>query len=133
METGIQFLVENTLKIAYSRPSFFQKIFNCHVVLSFVAHIKHIKAKALRTINILQYISDPSTGCNRKIHCLPPIASHIPAWLIPTPNTNLELTEFPKASTLPTVYQTPFSEIVNRIPEAILCFTDGSNQNGRID
>jgi len=42
------------------------------------------------------------------------------------------LTEFSKASTLPTVHQNHFSEIVNRTPEAVLCFTDGSNQNGRI-
>jgi len=69
---------------------------------------------------------------NFKFHCLPLIALHIPVWLMPTPNTNLELTEFPKASTLLTVYQTHFSEIVNRTPEAILCFTDRSNQNGRI-
>jgi len=35
--------------------------------------------------------------------------------------------------TLPTVYQTHFSQIVNRTPGAILCFIDGSNQNGRIE
>ena len=34
---------------------------------SWLTHIKHIKAKALRTINILKYISHPSTGYNRKI------------------------------------------------------------------
>jgi len=34
---------------------------------SWLTHIKHIKAKALRTINILEYISHPSIGCNRKI------------------------------------------------------------------
>jgi len=52
---------------------------------------------------------------------------------MPTLNTNLELTEFPKASTLPTVCQTHFSEIIDRTPGAIFCcFTDGSNQNGRI-
>ena len=56
----------------------------------------------------------------------------MPAWLMPTHNTNLKLTEFPKASTLPTVYQNHFSEIDNHRPKTTLRFTDLSNQNGRI-
>ena len=35
--------------------------------LSRLSHIKHVQAKALRVINILRFLSHPSTGCNRKI------------------------------------------------------------------
>ena len=35
--------------------------------LSWIPHIKLLKAKCLRTTNILKYLSHPKTGCNRKL------------------------------------------------------------------
>ena len=38
-----------------------------HTRHSWIPHIKDIKAKCLRSINVLKYLAHPTTGCNRKV------------------------------------------------------------------
>ena len=44
----------------------------------------------------LRFLLNHSLAHKFKFHCIHLIASHILAWLTPTPNANLDLTEFPK-------------------------------------
>jgi len=59
-------LLLNSLPIPFTDiVKFFVLIF--HDRHSWHPHIKAVKAKCLRALNVLKYLSHPSSGCNRKI------------------------------------------------------------------
>ena len=59
-------LVLNNQIIPHTRSTkFLGLIFDYR--LSWIPHIKELKAKCQRSLNILKYVSHPATGCNRKI------------------------------------------------------------------
>jgi len=78
-----------------------------------------------------RYYLNHSLSKNTHFHCLLPIISALPPWIISPPNTILKLCEFSKKTTNASVYRTHFLKILNSFPDATLRFTDGSKIENR--
>jgi len=67
-----------------------------------------------------------SLSKNMRFQCLPPAFPSSPPWALLAPKVILNLLKFPKKSTDSSVYRTHFLDILNSLPNAVPCFTDGS-------
>jgi len=54
-----------------------------------------------------------------------------PPWIIKKPKVILELSELPKTKTHPSTYQDKFHNILERYPNHLHIFTDGSKDNDK--
>jgi len=63
--------------------------------------------------------------------CLLPIFPALLPWAMTPPNIILKLHEVPKKATPATIYHAHFLEIIDSLPDAILCFTHGPKIGNR--
>jgi len=66
-----------------------------------------------------------------RFHCLQPIFTSTPPWIVIKPSINLQLTELPKKSTSPITYRDRFQSLIINHPNSNICYTDGSKTNNR--